>query len=89
VQPAITEWKCAFPKEADAPPEVDHAAVIVKVDVGASGHATNVEVFDDPGRGFGDAAKACALGATYEPARDEGGKAVAGQTSKVRIHFDR
>ena len=79
---------CPFPPEADAA-AVDHASVTLEVKVDLSGRARAVRALDDPGYGFARAAQACALGATYEPARDANGAPVDGGTVKLSIRFER
>ena len=82
-------WKdCPFPPESDTA-KIDSAAVIVRATVDSSGRATEVRVLLDPGSGFGAAARACALRATYEPARDADGRAVGGETAPFRVRFER
>jgi hypothetical protein len=79
--------KCPFPPESDDA-HIDEASVLLDVEVSESGGAVTVVVLSDPGHGFGREAKACALAAAYDPARDGAGTAVAGHL-KMRIVFDR
>jgi protein TonB len=81
------EWRCPFPPEADAD-QVDDAAAIIAVVVGASGRATSATILQDPGHGFGREARACALRESYVPALDRQGRAVA-STKKFRVKFER
>ena len=78
---------CPVPPEADVA-KIDDAAVVVEVDVGPSGRASDVRIVSDPGHGVGRAAQACALGAKYEPAHGANGAAIAASV-KVRVHFQR
>jgi TonB family protein len=79
--------KCDFPPEADAD-EIDSAAVTVRVRVDAAGKVTDVAIVSDAGHGFAAAAKACTLKARFAAARDEKGKAIAGEVV-MRVRFER
>lgn len=78
---------CPFPAAAD-PAGVDMAAATVHIKVDAVGRPTDVLVAGDPGHGFGAAAKACAEKASFEPAKDDAGRAVAGELI-LRVLFKR
>jgi len=78
---------CPFPPAADNA-AVDTAVVALKVSVDATGKATNVTVIAHPGHGFAAEAKACALKATYEPARDPAGKSIAAD-AVIHVRFQR
>jgi biopolymer transport protein ExbD len=80
--------KCPFPKEADAK-RIDSAAVLVMVTVGANGKAEQVRILDDPGSGFGEAARQCAMARSYRPARDANGQPIRGSTAPFRIRYQR
>jgi protein TonB len=82
-----TEWRCPFPPEADAD-QIDEAAAVISVTVGADGKAQKVSVVQDPGHGFGREARACALRETYVPALDRDGNAIAASKS-FRVRFER
>jgi hypothetical protein len=85
---ADSSWdKCPFPKAAE-PWRIDEAAVMLRVTVTATGAAQNATVLCDPGYGFAEIARDCALGHKYVPAQDEHGNIVAG-TMRVRVHFSR
>lgn len=79
-------WKCPYPQQAITE-GVTSGAAVLRVDVDAEGHATNVTIVEDSGFGFGEEARACAARVPYLPARDADGHAVAGQT-RLRILFD-
>ena len=81
-------WTCPWPAEADAQ-QVDEQTVVLRVAVRADGRAERVEVVRDPGYGFGPAARQCALGTRFEPARDGGGQPVAALSPPIRVHFFR
>jgi len=49
---------------------------------------TDVAVLSDPGHGFGKAAKSCASKARFDAARDDAGKAVAGELM-MRVRSER
>lgn len=82
-----TEWRCPFPLGADDA-GIDHAVVTLRVDVADDGTALGAHVLDDPGHGFGQNARACALRKRFAPALDRQG---APQRAKatVQVTFDR
>jgi protein TonB len=81
-------WSCPWPAEADAE-QVDQQTVVIRVVVRADGRAERVEVVTDPGLGFGRAARACALGTRFQPARDSAGESIAAASPPIRVHFFR
>jgi protein TonB len=82
-----SDWNdCPFPAEADAE-QIDEEYVVLSVAVGTDGRPTTVTVRQDPGHGFGRAAKLCAMRKTYKTAWDHDGNAIAGQTGDFRVHF--
>jgi len=81
-------WNCPWPAEADAQ-QVDEQTVVLRANVRADGRADQVDVLSDPGFGFGAAARLCALGTHFEPARDAAGQPVAAQSPPIRVHFFR
>ncbi len=84
-RPKRSDWKCAFPKEADVD-RVDDASVVVVVSVDAGGQATGARVLGTAPRGFGPAALRCAVSQAYEPAT-EGGAPVAAETPPIKVRF--
>lgn len=78
---------CAFPAQA-LKEGVDEAAVVIRVNVDATGKPTAVTILNDPGHGFGTAATTCARKASFDPAKDVSGKSVAGE-AVVRVRFVR
>jgi periplasmic protein TonB len=80
-------WSCPFPEEADSA-QVDHAVVGLRIAVSSSGAATEIQVTQDPGNGFGREARACARSKRYATALDRDGLAVPG-TILVNVRFDR
>jgi periplasmic protein TonB len=81
------DWRCPFPPEADSD-QVDEAAAIIQVTVGADGKAQTANILQDPGHGFGREARQCAMREAYVPALDRDGKAVA-SSKKFRVKFER
>jgi periplasmic protein TonB len=79
-------WSCPWPAEAEAQ-QVDQQTVVLRVAVRADGRAERVDLVDDPGFGFGRAARACALQTRFEPARDPAGALVAALSPPIRVHF--
>ena len=78
------EWSCPRPPGTE---KITLMKVHVKVSVSWDGRATGVEVLDDPGLGFGEYAKKCALEQTYTPARDAKGQPVSGATGAIAVYF--
>jgi periplasmic protein TonB len=81
-------WSCPWPAEADAR-QVDQETVVLRVAVAADGRADRVDIVDDPGFGFGRAARQCALGTRFNPARDPAGAPIAALSPPIRVHFFR
>jgi protein TonB len=78
---------CPFPPEADAE-GINFAKVQVVVMVKPDGRARSVTVVKDPGFGFGQAARACALRAAYSAASNATGQAVE-QSINLNVKFTR
>jgi protein TonB len=81
-------WNCPWPAEADAE-QVNEQTVVLQVSVRADGRADRVEVFSDPGLGFGAAARLCALRTRFDPARDSAGQPIPAESPPIRVHFFR
>jgi len=81
-------WSCPWPAEADAE-QVNERTVVLRVRVQPDGRAETVEVVSDPGFGFGAAARACALGTRFEPARNGDGQPIVALSAPIRVHFYR
>ena len=79
---------CSFPAEAENLP-IDRGIVRITVDVRADGTPSSVTVLSDPGYGFGEAAKQCAMEQRYVAARDESGRAIASRTKPFSVRFVR
>jgi protein TonB len=77
---------CAFPPEVEPIP-VDTAVVAMVVDVRADGTPSSVTILSDPGWGFAEAARKCAMTKTYVAALDESGHPVASRTSPFKLRF--
>ena len=82
--PTNTKWDCAFPTAGGGRSE---ANVLVRVHVETDGKPLSVDVLEDPGAGFAEAAKTCALGKAYEAARDVNGQPIRATTFPFYIHF--
>jgi protein TonB len=82
------DWKCDFPPEADVD-QVDQAFVVVQVATRSDGSPERVNILQDPGHGFGRAARLCAMKERYDPALDREGNPIAGSTKSIRIRFER
>jgi len=83
-----TEWNCPFPPEADVD-QVDFALVTIMVTVREDGTARSVKVVNDPGHGFGRAARICALSQKYSFALDRDGNPSVGSTPPITVRFTR
>ena len=82
-------WNCPWPAEADAR-QVDQETVVLRVSVRADGRVDRVDVLQDPGFGFGRAARDCALASrAFTPALDADGAPVAAPSPPIRVHFYR
>jgi protein TonB len=82
------QWQCAWPREADAA-EVDLQTVVLRVRVNADGSAASVDILQDPGLGFGAAARSCAQQTRFEPAHAFDGKAISALSPPIRVRFTR
>ena len=82
------EWRCAWPREADAA-QIDQQWVVLRVRVRRDGRAASARLVSDPGHGFGRAAVACALSTRFEPARDADGDAIEADSPPIRVRFTR
>lgn len=78
-----TKWDCPFPAGAA---KAD-AQVLLVVHVEPDGKPVSADVMEDPGNGFGDAAKKCALDKAYVAAHDVNGQPVRAATFPFYIHF--
>ncbi len=86
--PSVITDECDFPTEADLA-RVDHAAVLIQVNVLPNGRAGAISVLSDPGHGFGRAAIACAKRMTFSAARDRHGTYIQADTPPTTIRFTR
>ncbi len=84
-----TSWSdCGFPSEADLD-GVDQGVVKLAVTVTAEGRAKAVSILADPGSGFGNHARQCAMRRTYRPALDKAGQPVVSTTAPFVVRFTR
>lgn len=83
-----TSWDCPFPPEADAE-QIDQAVASVVVTVRPDGSVQSVKVVEDPGYGFGRAARICALARRFNPGLDKTGQATTSVTPPIRVRFTR
>jgi periplasmic protein TonB len=81
-------WSCPWPAEADAR-EVDQETVVIRVAVSPDGRPDRVDIVEDPGFGFGRAARQCALATRFGAARNAAGEPVAALSPPIRVHFFR
>jgi protein TonB len=85
--PVSKDWNCAFPPEADVE-QINYMRVSVLIQVGSDGRATTVQIQNDPGFGFAQAARKCALRQSFKTALNREGKPVA-QSLPTAITFKR
>jgi protein TonB len=83
-----TDWDCPFPPESDVD-QIDLMRVPIVVTVRADGTPESVRVVNDPGHGFGRAARQCAMRQRYNPARDRQGNPVPGTIPPFSVKFTR
>jgi protein TonB len=83
-----TSWSCPFPPEADAEGR-DSAVSVIVVTVRPDGSPASVSVVQDPGAGFGRAARKCALGRRYVAGLDKDGQKTTTTTPPIRVKFSR
>jgi protein TonB len=82
-----TNWAdCGFPSEAQLD-GVDFGIVTLVVTVGTDGRAKSVNILKDPGSGFGNHARQCAMRRTYKPALNKAGQAVISSTPPFNVRF--
>src|SRR5690606_29182812 len=79
---------CGFPTEADTA-QINYMKLGIVVTIDASGKAVSVaSTGGDPGYGFFERARRCALLDKYEPALDKSGKPIP-TTLKMTVKFTR
>jgi protein TonB len=83
-----TDWDCPFPPEADVD-QIDFQRVPIVVTVRADGSPESVRVVNDPGHGFGRAARQCAMRQRYVPAKDRQGNPISGTMPPFSVKFTR
>jgi protein TonB len=81
-------WTCPWPDQADAQ-QIDEQTVVIRARVRADGQVDNVDVLSDPGFGFAQSARSCALRTHFDPARDSLGQPIVGSSPPIRVHFFR
>jgi protein TonB len=82
-----TSFACPFPREADTV-KIDRAIVSIQITVGVDGTVLSATVKNDPGYGFGEAARLCVMGTRYQPALDQAGTPVVASTA-INVRFQR
>jgi protein TonB len=86
-QPLNGNWDCSHLYPAGAAPDFAMVRVVATVDT--SGRVISVTVLSDPGSGFGEAAKRCALSQRFSPGLDREGRATVKSTPPIRVRFSR
>lgn len=83
-----SEWRCPWPSEAESL-ELDTQSATIRIRVSATGDVLDIRSVDDPGYGFGRAARACAQGTRWEPALDDDGTPIERWSPPVIVRFER
>jgi protein TonB len=83
-----TSWNCPFPPEADSE-QIDQAVVTIVVTVRPDGTPLSASVTNDPGHGFGRAARLCAMSRRYTPGLDKTGAPTTMSTPPINVRFSR
>jgi protein TonB len=81
-------WSCPWPREADEQ-KIDEETVTIRVVVDMTGAVESVIVLSDPGHGFGQNARACALRTRFTPARDREGRPMRATSPPILVRFTR
>jgi periplasmic protein TonB len=81
------DWNCQFPAEADDA-AIDFAVVTLRISVDPDGQVSEISLIQDPGHGFGPAARKCASQRAYLPALNAGGHPTRASIT-VRVRFVR
>lgn len=86
--PASNDWSCShlFPSDPEAG---NHAVVVIVVTVRPDGTPRSIGIMQDPGHGFGAAARTCALSQRYTPAVDRDGQPTTASTPPITVRFTR
>ena len=85
--PASLNWQdCGFPAEAQLD-GVEFGVVQLVVNVGSDGRAKSVTILKDPGSGFGNHARQCAMRRAFNPALDKNGQPIASSTPPITVKF--
>lgn len=82
------DWSCPWPREADSA-DINEQVVLLRVAVQADGAVQAAKILSDPGFGFGQAARACALRTHFEPAQDDAGNSIFAWSPPIRVRFIR
>jgi hypothetical protein len=83
---SLPQWRCVIPHEASKL-GIDSASPVIRVLVGQDGTAKSVNILDDPGRGYGRVAAACAKLIRFKPASDVNGDSIEAMTPPIRVNF--
>ena len=82
------DWRCPWPREADAE-QIDEQVAVVKVVVRSDGTVESAMIVADPGHGFGQAALICAKQTKFTPAHDRQGRPIFSKSPPIRVRFTR
>lgn len=88
VRLAAESWDCPWPSDARALHDRERE-VRIRVVVRADGSPASVDVISDPGHGFAEAARSCALGMKYTAAIGSSGQPVEARSPLIRVLFKR
>lgn len=86
---ASVDWRdCPWPKAAQAL-SVDEQIVLLRVVTNAQGKLERVEIVADPGHGFAEQARKCAVTERWLPALDDDGRPYTATSPVFRLAFHR
>ena len=88
VQLSGNEWRCDWPYAAVAQ-GIYEQSLVLRVLVRSDGTVERVTVVNDPGRGFGSAAIACARRTRFMPALNADGEPIRAMSPPIRVRFTR
>jgi hypothetical protein len=80
----LPNWDCEYP---GAPTQGADAVVRLIATVRPDGTAESVDILSDPGNGFAEVARECAMRQPFSPALDERGQRIRGRTRPFVVRF--
>ncbi|MBX3261403.1 MAG: energy transducer TonB [Labilithrix sp.] len=81
------DWSDCRASAAMSENRISEALVVIRVRVDAEGRPEHVHIVSDPGYDLGEAARKCAMGKRYIPAREPGARPRSSWTLPFRVRF--